>query len=319
VNGAIDDKQIYHHQAFRDPEVFWNAKDRVWWLLLHAMLADGSSPAFARYTSSDLKMWAPAKPLVVFSKTSSGDCPNIFPLNDRWYLLSAEHHYTSASNVEGPYPTEMATYDCGELFVPKALYDGKRRIIAGWIGDHEGHRDNGKGVWGGVMSMPREIYADNQGQLRQRPLHEIIEAFGRVVPGTPTEPKSGVAVPAPGNFMLHCTVTAQTSAAKLVIAMRQAAADASSGYRLTLDFSAKQIALSDATRNYSQPCAIDKGAPVDVRIFAEGSVLECFINDAYCFTMRAFDRADGAASFVYSDAEMLVRDLSVKALVEGTK
>ena len=66
INGAIDDKQIYHHQAFRDPHVVWNGRENRWWLALHAMLADGSAPNVGLYTSRDLTHWTPHAPLVGF-------------------------------------------------------------------------------------------------------------------------------------------------------------------------------------------------------------------------------------------------------------
>ena len=50
INGAIDNKQIYHHQAFRDPHVVWNPKEKIWWLALHSVSTDGSSPNVGLYT-----------------------------------------------------------------------------------------------------------------------------------------------------------------------------------------------------------------------------------------------------------------------------
>ena len=82
MNGQIDDKLIYHHQAFRDPDVFWNNDKKEWWMILHATVADPTAPATGLYTSKDLINWKPSKPLVVYPVTTnvSGDCPFIFSI-----------------------------------------------------------------------------------------------------------------------------------------------------------------------------------------------------------------------------------------------
>ena len=312
INGAIDEKQIYHHQAFRDPEVVWDGTAKAWSLLLHAMLADGSSPAFARYTSTDLKTWRPAPPLLVFSKTSSGDCPNLVSITDRWYLLSAEHHYTSAPRLQGSYTPEIVPFEAGELFVPKSVYDGQRHVLLGWVGSREGRRDSGKGAWGGVLSLPRELYADAQGRLRERPIREVVDAFRVEVAGVAAAPANGANLPTPPDFLLHCAVTGATDTARAVIALRQPATEPNAGYRLTLDFKTGQATLSDPYRSYTQPCALAPRVPVDVRVFALGDVIECFLDDSYAFTMRMYDHPTGATVLSYTEAA--VSNLSIKTV-----
>lgn len=54
-------------------------------------------------------------------------------------------------------------------------------------------------------------------------------------------------------------------------------------------------------------------AAVDVRVFAVGTVLECFINDADCFTMRVFDHL-AVLSFGFPEIKVRVKDLSVTAM-----
>jgi hypothetical protein len=71
----------------------------------------------------------------------------------------------------------MKLYDSGDLFVPKSLFDGQRRLIWGWISDLEGNQDSGNGLWGGTLCLPREIYPGPAGQLYSRPAAEITAAF----------------------------------------------------------------------------------------------------------------------------------------------
>lgn len=314
VNGPIDDKQIYHHQAFRDPDVIWNEAESRWWMLLHAVKADGSMPVFARYVSDDLLQWKPCEPLYVYPKEFSGDCPQMFFEQGKWHIIAADHHYTWADAPGGPYQSTMQPFDCGELFVPKSTSDGKRRILLGWIGDREGNRDSGKGVWGGVMSMARELYADAQGRLCQRPAREVMEAYNRPVLALPDDGIPLERLSVPRDYMLHTTLASKTSQAKAVFHLRQPDEERSSGYRLAIDFDSKEIVLGDNYRSYKRVCDFDAAQPVDVRVFVIGTVIECFINNQYCFTMRAYDYADEGLSMESEGAEIAIRGFAVSGL-----
>ncbi len=180
VNGSLEGIQIYHHQAFRDPEVFYNPDAGCWWLLLHACRPDGE-PVFALYTSDDLIGWTPQEPLVSCAGAGmSGDCPHYVQLGHRSYIISAEHNYVWAEKPEGPYSAVNAPFDAGLFTVPKGLFDGKRHLLVGWLNDLEGFRDEGGGRWGGTLSMAREVYAGPRGELFQRPCREVIDYFDTV-------------------------------------------------------------------------------------------------------------------------------------------
>jgi len=312
VNGAIDDKLIYHHQAFRDPEVSWNRHEGRWQLLLHAALADGSSPAIARYTSDDLVHWSPCKPLLVCPTTLSCDCPHLFETNGRWYLIAADRHYTWAAPPAEPFFTRMLPYDCGELFVPKTMFDGKQRILLGWIGDREGGRDSGQGRWGGVMCMPRDLYADAQGRLCQRPARQVLDAYGKTVLSLPEGPPLGREMDVPSDYLLHCRLKAVTPTETAQISFRANAATPSSGYRLKIGFTDKKITLGDPYRAYERFCDFDPGAPMDVKAFVEDTVIECFVNDAWCFTMRANDARGGSLRIDAPAGALRFQSFSVK-------
>ena len=128
INGPIPGMG-YHHQAFRDPDVFWHEGQNQWWMLLHALTAEGHEPCIALYTSPDLLDWTPHAPLAVYTAATSLDCPHAAPVQGRWFLMAADTCYVSTDKPEGPYPPDMNLYDSGDLFVPKSLFDGKRRLI----------------------------------------------------------------------------------------------------------------------------------------------------------------------------------------------
>ena len=312
VNGTIDDKLIYHHQAFRDPEVFWNAKENRWGLLLHAALADGSSPVFAHFISSDLYQWEPIQPIMIYPKNYSGDCPNLFQAGKKWYIIAADRHYTSADALEGPYNPEMVPYEYGELFVPKTMFDGKRRLLAGWIGDRQDLKDAGSGVWGGTMSMVREIYPDAQGRLCQRPPREILKAYRKTFLRLPDGPQKGLEINVPPNYLLQFQIASTTPDTEAALAFRLPQNDPAAGYRLKINFGSKEISLGDRSRTYQRICDIENDHPINVKLFLDDTVAECFINDAYCFTMRTFDALQGNLKLDTTKGDFTVKDFTVK-------
>jgi sucrose-6-phosphate hydrolase SacC (GH32 family) len=298
MNGAIDDRLIYHHQAFRDPEVSWNKEKKEWWMILHATLADGSSPAMGLYVSKDLINWRPSKPLLVYPHTLSGDCPFLFSSKKKWFLNFADHHYKSADSLEGLYDAEVGTFDCGNLFVPKVMWDGNRFVLIGWISDYEGNVDSGKTTWGGTLCMPREIYTDAAGNEFQRPLKEIISSFQLLGAGKADKFVRKSDLKLPEDFMFHAQLEAKTTETKATICFSQLKHSAPGGYHLKIDFQSKEIEIGSKYKTYKRVCDFDSLKPVDVRIFLMGNVLECFINNAWAFTMRAYDKPGNYMSIV---------------------
>ncbi len=109
------------------------------------------------------------------------DCPQAAPVGGRWFVIAADTSYASAPSAGGPYPPGMVPYDVGDLFVPKSLWDGRRRLAWGWVRDLEGGKDRGKPLWGGTLSLARELFADEGGRLCSRAPAEVVGAFGETV------------------------------------------------------------------------------------------------------------------------------------------
>ena len=306
VNGPADDKQIYHHQAFRDPNVVWNAEKNEWWMTLHALHADGSFPTVGLYTSKNLIDWTPQQPLITYPASVSGDCPEQFWQNGMWNVICADYHYMRIREPGAKDP-EVYSYDCGDLRVPKSMYDGKRRVLVGWIGDYKGAADAGEYEWGGGLSMPRELYLDEENRLCQRPLPEIIGLFDRKV-----VKQRRVALDEPVEVPLNYMLTATLAGAKpeAVLNFRQSAQQPEA-YRLTVNFETREIGIGSAHKSFKRVCGFDPARPVDIRLFVDGTVAECFVNDAYCFTMRIYDCQGGLVSFGSDDPALNVERLEV--------
>lgn len=296
VNGPAD-QVIYHHQAFRDPDVFWNAKAGEWWLLLHALCADKVTPCLGLFASKDLVHWAAREPLKRYPTGASLDCPHAAPIGDNWFIIAADHHYTSAPGPEGPYPASMVPFEQGDLFVPKSLFDGKRRLIWGWVADLEGHDDAGGGRWGGTLSMAHEIYPDAEGKLRSRPPAEVVRYFGKTAVSASG---AGASWEAPLDYMLAATLS-MGPGGKATVTFRGMADDPRAGFHLVVDAAAGQLTLRSPYREFKQAYQPPANGDVKVTAFVLDDIIECFIDDAYAFTMRAYQRTGTRLSIERSD------------------
>lgn len=296
LNGPIDDKLNYHHQAFRDPDVFWNSEEKEWWMLLHTVLPDGSSPAMGLYSSKDIINWKPEKPLLVYPAEISGDCPFLFNSNGKWFMNFADYHYKFAEQLEGPYDSPVKQFDSGDLRVPKVMWDGRRYVIIGWILDYEGESDSGEPSWGGPLCMPRELWTDSQGNQFQRPLPEILAHFESVEKRSSGRFAKEERMKIPNDFMFHAKVQSKSENTKVTVQFPHDKKKTEGDYHLKVDFRTKEIELGSRYKSYKRICDFDPEQPLDIRIFMVGDVLECFINDAYSFTMRVYGERKGDLS-----------------------
>jgi sucrose-6-phosphate hydrolase SacC (GH32 family) len=225
----------------------------------------------------------------------------------------------------------METYDYGDLLVPKSLFDGQRRLIWGWVRDLEGQRDAGKELWGGTISMAKEIYPNADGALCCRPAAEVVKAFShvaldlarrpghRVIQGDVRYEGSQLACKngscdfaVPPDYMLQCSVQLGPTTEFAIIFRRQG--DPKHGYELTLSPSTRTVAISRSGRSFPAKVDLDFAAPVKIQAFVQGAILECFVNDRWAFTSRAYDFDAGSLGIRAVDGPAVVKELTVRTL-----
>jgi sucrose-6-phosphate hydrolase SacC (GH32 family) len=332
INGSAASLGPHHGQAFRDPDVFWNETQQEWWMLLHTVTVDGMMPCIGLYTSKDLVTWTAKPPLVRYpAAQESIDCPHAAPVQGHWFILTADANYISAKGPEGPYPPKTTRYDFGDLFVPKSLFDGKRRLIWGWIRDLEGQRDSGKALWGGTISIAREIYPNSAGEFCERPAAEMIKAFSQTAIDLSLKPavqtvsgrwqyhgsewvgKDGECrFQVPDNYLLQCSVQLDPNA-EFTVAMRQQI-DLDKGYKLTMSPKNHTAAMTRANQRFSANINIDVTKPVKIQAFVQGAIIECFINDRLAFTCRAYDYDKGSLGLTVAGGRAIVQQLVISTL-----
>jgi sucrose-6-phosphate hydrolase SacC (GH32 family) len=227
----------------------------------------------------------------------------------------------------------MPAIDTPILYAAKRMFDGKRHVITGWLRDLGGHKDGGPFQWGGTQSVPREVYAGPNGQLCLRPVPEATAVFTREVLNLAARPQLAVSqtrwgyegsalvgeaagggsqcsFDVPPNYMLKCRLQMEP-AATFTVAMREQD-EPSSGYRLVLRPAQKEVEINGPGFRFQRRCPIDAGQPVEVQAFVQGSIIECFVNDAYAFSARAYGFAKGKLGLSVAGGKVRLLGLSVR-------
>jgi len=167
---------------WRDPGVFWNPAPGEWWMAIAAhertAFAYPYSGAIALATSRDLSRWTVRpKPLLSTREGPASECPDIFRFGPGWAMV----YYSDTTRIRladtpgGPWRRPANDAPWGLLFdAGKTEYDGRRRIVYAYLPRTES--DYPAQLYGGVMSLPRELYLDSHGQIATRLLPEIIAA-----------------------------------------------------------------------------------------------------------------------------------------------
>ena len=365
VHYQFIDKDGNKGHEFRDPYVFWNENEKVYWMIFLARDAKSGIPTTGKALSEDLKNWRQVSPLEhptlpFFGRQGQPECPDLFQIDNTYYLLFSStlgavmSRYSS--NICGPYtdpqkpvidnPVRFPTIrvvaglvqpyhgcnniDTHALYAAKRLFDGKRHVLIGWIGDMSYQKDHGGYVWGGTMCLPREVYAGPNGNLYCRPVPEAKAVFSHkvfdlsekqesfevkwdyedsVLVGKSSSFDSQYSFDVPANYMMECLVQMDSDSVFRIGMREQPQLD--SGYHLILRPSQKEIEIGGPGLNCPRKCDFDVSKPIKIQAFVQGSIIECFVNDAFAFTCRAYDFKEGKLGLSVAGGKVKVLDLTV--------
>lgn len=319
------DGVTYRNSDFRDPYVLWNEAAHAYWMILCARDAKTGHPVQGVAESTDLVAWRQIAPLPYDPPLGEGtaECPDLFRIGARWYLIHSPSAGTTdvryADAVGGTYHRpEPFVIDTPLLYAAKRMFDGKRHVLTGWIRDLGGETDGGDFRWGGDQCVPREVYPGPRGQLYFRPVPEAVALFTRTVLDTATDLGQAAGQPAqrawnvPDNYMLSCRVK-MDPAATFTLALRRGD-DPAAGYRLILRPAAGEASIESPRFHYPRKIDLDATRPNTLRVFVQGPIIECFVNDAYAFTCRAYDYRSGKLGLAVQGGQARVESLTVKTM-----
>jgi len=325
-----------HDRNWRDPYVFWNEEEGQYWMVLIATDAKTGRPVQGLLVSRDLREWEYQPPL---EGVEGQECPDLFKIGNTWYLIGG-HMYYSAESPRGPYRQhENHIIDRPGLYAGKRMFDGRRHVWVAWAWDNREPTDTcPDGTWGGYMCLPRELYPGPEGQLYCRPAREISTFFGKTVLDLAQQPEAEIGggtdakghyqggrpvelgasggaskqrFDAPPDYMLDCEVRLEPQAEFVITAREQP--ESGLGYQFVLRPAKREIAIITPASEWTRPaCTVDTSHPVKIQIFVAGTLMECFVNDAYALSRRIYDFAEGKLGLSVRGGRAQVLSLQVK-------
>jgi beta-fructofuranosidase len=335
--------------GFRDPFVYRPTPGGRWNMLLCAETADGH-PVTGLYSSADLVKWQPEAPLCGGYDVPP-ECPDTFALAGRRYLVVSPSpradrttNFRSKLLPDGEWTAAPGVpLDTPILYAAKTQFDGKRHVLTGWLRDRDGAKDNGGFLWGGTMSIPRELFAGPAGELLSRPVPEVRVPYakvyadlaaglkvanvgpageltdagpwridgGRLAGAGETLTRARVSVPA--NYHLALTVKLTGPQATFALAFRQQPGkDHAKHYRLEVRPAKNEATLAGPGYDYPRPVPFAAGKEIEIEAFVQGGLIECFINGSHAFSDRVYEHLDGALDLFVTGGTAEVSKLVVR-------
>ena len=165
------------YQRRRDPYVFWIPENQEYGCVMTTQMsgrAKEQAGAISFATSPDLQHWQNLGSLIDPGTIGEPECPQMFRLGKRWYLLASIYDravgkpvYWVSDQPSGPWSKEPAgPLDGKDLCATQLAFDGETPVLFGWIPFTPAKP--GKQTWGGHLALPREVYALPDGSLGTR-------------------------------------------------------------------------------------------------------------------------------------------------------
>ncbi|GAA3747434.1 glycoside hydrolase family 32 protein [Streptomyces tremellae] len=192
------DPRWYERDAWRDPFLYRHG-DR-WRMLLCARSTEGPAErrgAIGLAESDDLLTWRALPPLYTPGTTYAPECPEIFTLAGREYLVYSTYSDRFATRYRYREPGQEAwrrpdwdALDTNDVYAMNTVADetGERRHLIGWLATRAGDTDAGHRQWGGDL-VAHELVPRPDGTLGVAPPEASLARFSRSA--ARAEPRAG--------------------------------------------------------------------------------------------------------------------------------
>jgi beta-fructofuranosidase len=256
---------------WRDPYVFRDGDG--WGMVIAASLAGERRGRVMLYRSADLLAWRFQGSLCEGPEDGGRgwECPNYFPLDDRWVLLVSPYERVRWSIGDFRNGRHHAVAE-GVLDHGRALYATNtwrdaagRTIAAGWVDV----RGDG---WAGCLSLPRELRLAGAGALASEPVAELAR-LRREARRCELRVGPGERALADAVFAGECVELVAHGAIEGAEELGFELRDGGARHRIALDFRARSLAVLH--ERAALPPEMDaRGA--SLRAFVDRSLVEVF-------------------------------------------
>lgn len=287
--------------GFRDPGL-WR-EGNVWFTGIGSGIP-GEGGRVLLYRSEDFLHWEYLHPLANGrgnGKQSSDpvdagemwECPDFFPLGSKHVLLYSTERkvYWESGGFDSKelvfHAQKSGLLDHGALYAPKSQLDAnERRILWGWVSEMRPEAEFSAAGWAGCMSLPRVLTMSDDGTLRMEVLPEIAQLRGTEMSLPVRSVREGARLHALSTFELR----GATAEIELIFQPKLVHLKISDGTQeiLAIAFdptrSRKELRIGEITVD----CSLAGATPHQLRIFLDGSVVECFLDGQLACTARTY-------------------------------
>lgn len=303
--------------------------------------------------SKDLTKWEVREPFWVPGLYFTHECPDLFRMGDWYYFVFSEFsermqtRYLMSRSITGPWivPNDDS-FDGRALYAAKTTSDGRKRFLCGWNPTRAGDRDYAKWEWGGNLVV-HELRQESNGTLSVKMPSSIGTAFSNRLPldpklvlGKGEAGENGANLVATGSFAaatlapipkvceLQATIelTEPTKAFGLMLHVQQ---DVDLCYyirfepmrnRLVFDMWPRQNLGAPGDLPFmiglERPVTLTPGAPIDVRVVADGTIGEVYVNDRIAMSTRMYDLDGGQWGVFVQEGAAHFRDIGLFTMGE---
>lgn len=320
--------------GFRDPCV-WR-EGEVWKMVLGSGIR-GEGGAALLYASPNLLDWTYEGPLLTSqwidkAPLATGDmweCPNFFRIGDRHLLFFSAMNIDPGDSLYPVYilgkyqdnrftPEKVGWLDGGEVncYAPQAFVDEAGRLILfGWAREGltpEAQEVNG---WAGVMTLPRQLELNPDGNLSIRPVPEVEKLRGeaRVWENLQVALDETLLLQDFGGDCLelevvyNLTESGLDGAVGLVVRRSPKGEEQTeircdlAGKRLVINTLRSSLRTDAQTGHFEIPFDLGEEKKLRLRIFLDKSILEAYANDRAVVTARIYpNREDSQGILLFA-------------------
>lgn len=297
LNESIPDPPDRYDRR-RDPYVFWNEKERCYGCVMTCRMRgvpEAKAGAVGYTTSADLKTWQPVKDLFFPGDIGEPECPQLFPIGTRWYLLASlyDRAVGKASYWVGDAPTgpwqarKPSSLDGKDLCAAQVVFDGRRWLLFGWIPLTASQP--GRQHWGGHLALPREVVQNADGSLSTR-LEPGVGAGIRGERVSALGAPRTVAAESGGTLALPNDLGPFDAETELRVARDCTRSGLRLGdrFRVVVDFEKQLLAVEGVAGEpvADLSVAVAPDAVLHLRVVVDGDIVEAFLDDRYSLAAR---------------------------------
>lgn len=306
--------------GFRDP-CPWQ-EDGLWHLLLGSGIKDVGGAALL-YTSPDLTYWQYRHPLCIGNKDETGtvwECPDFFPLGDKWVLLVSPIPLGRVLYFTGTYrdkkftPEVQGVCDFGDFYAAKTMLDGQgRRLLWGWVWEGWSDEAQHRAGWAGALSLPRVLSLRKDGTLSTEPAPELeaLRQQHRRLTDRNAETQAALPEEIVGDSRtLELRAEFGAAEARQYGLRVRCSPDGSEETLLYYDAAEKRLMAERAHSSLNPEAkreaqsgafALEPGETLSLHIFLDNSLVEVYANGRACLTTRIYPtRADSCGIRLYA-------------------